>query len=77
LIRSADGSLLASARTTGNLAWAMRELADTSDRRLLVRLQAAIQLLFPVVVVSMGVLVLFLALAYFGPLVELIDRMSG
>jgi protein transport protein HofC len=77
LIRGADGALLASARTTGNLAWAMRELADTSDRRLLVRLQAAIQLLFPVMVVSLGVLVLFLALAYFVPLVELINRLSG
>jgi protein transport protein HofC len=76
LIRDTDGGLLASARTSGNLAWAMRELADTSDRRQLVRLLAAIQLLSPLVIVSLGLLVLVLAVAYFSPLVDLINRLS-
>ncbi len=77
LISAATGGLLASAKETGNLAWVMRELANTSDRRALVRLQAIIQLLFPILILLIGLFVLFVVLAYFSPLVMLIDRLAG
>ena len=61
----------------GNLAWAMRELAETGERRLAYRFQAVIQTLFPLVVVGLGLVVFFLAVAFFAPLVELIRRLAG
>jgi len=76
LIRSADGALLSSAQTTGNLAWAMRELADTSDRRSFIHFQAIVQMLFPLVILALGFMVLLVAVAYFLPLIRLIERLG-
>jgi type II secretory pathway component PulF len=77
VIRTSDAQVLTSASVVGNLAWAMRELAETSERRLAFRFQAVIQTLFPLVVVSLGLVVLFVAVAFFSPLIELIRRLSG
>jgi protein transport protein HofC len=76
IIRAADAEVLASAASVGNLAWALRELAETSERRQTIRLQAAVQTLFPLTVVLIGVLIGFLALAYFVPLVKVITELS-
>jgi protein transport protein HofC len=76
IIRQADAEVLASATTVGNLAWALRELAETSERRMSLRLQAALQTLFPLTVVLLGLVVACLALAYFLPLVKLIMELS-
>jgi protein transport protein HofC len=77
LIRATDAEVLAASSHVGNLAWAMRELAETVERRLAFRFQAVIQTLFPLVVVSIGVFVFFLAVAFFAPLTELIRRLAG
>jgi protein transport protein HofC len=77
LIRATDADVLASASNVGNLGWAMKELADTGERRLAFRFQAVIQTLFPLVVVSLGAFVFLLAFAFFSPLVELIRRLAG
>jgi type II secretory pathway component PulF len=76
LIRDSDRGVLVAAREAGNLGWAMRELAETSDRRMLVRIQAAVQILFPLVVLLIGLIVFLIAVAYFSPLVLLIERLS-
>jgi protein transport protein HofC len=55
----------------------MRELAETGERRLAYRFQAVVQTLFPIVMVALGLLVAFLALAFFAPLVTLLGRLSG
>jgi protein transport protein HofC len=77
IIKPSDAQVLSSASEVGNLAWALRELAETSERRLAIRFQAVIQTLFPLVVICLGMVVLFLGVAFFTPLVVLLGRLSG
>jgi protein transport protein HofC len=77
LLRYTDYEVLSSASAVGNLPWAMNELAETAERRLGVRVQAVVQLLFPLVICALGAVVLALAVGFFTPLVELIGRLSG
>jgi len=80
LIGEADRAVLQAAQRVGNLGWALAELADSNRRRLLYRLQALVQVLFPILVVSFGLVVFFVFAGYFLPLVRLIgglSRMSG
>ncbi len=76
LIGGSDAAILESAQKAGNLTWALRLLADGNDRRLGYRLATLAQLLFPVVVVMVGVLVGVLVVSYFLPLVHLIRMLS-
>jgi type II secretory pathway component PulF len=77
LIRSSDAEVLSSAAAVGNLAWALHELAETAERRLATRVLAAVQMLFPLMVVVLGALVFIIGVAYFTPLVHLISRLAG
>ena len=76
LIRGADAEVLTSAARVGNLAWALGELASSAERRLAARCQIVIQTLFPLVVVMLGLVVLFMAVAYFLPLVIIIQGLT-
>ena len=76
IIQTSDAQVLISASGVGNLAWALRELAETSQRRLAFRFQAVIQTLFPLVALGLGMVVMFLAVAFFAPLVTLLWRLS-
>jgi protein transport protein HofC len=76
LIRAADAEVLESATAVGNLAWALSELAETTERRLATRFQAGVQVLFPLAVVMLGAVVFLMAVAYFLPLVQLIERLT-
>ena len=49
LLSASEVGVLASAQRAGNLAWAIRELAETGERRWAYRLQAWAQILFVVV----------------------------
>lgn len=77
LMGGTEAALLRSAERAGNLPWALREAADGGERRLGYRLQAAGQVLQPLVVLAMGMLVLLFALTYFRPLITLIDTLAG
>lgn len=77
LIREADREALSAAAVVGNLPWAMNDLADAADRRGRVRIEAWAQTLYPAGVVLMGVVVLFLGMGFFAPLVRLMGRLSG
>jgi protein transport protein HofC len=76
LIRTVDAALLESAQRAGNLPWALRETAEGGERRLSYRIQAWIGMLFPVAVIALGCLVFLLAVAYFQPLVTLIEALT-
>jgi protein transport protein HofC len=76
LIREPEAEVLNSASAVGNLAWALKELADTAERRLATRCQLAIQTLFPLVVVLLGLVVFVMTLAYFLPLSQLIRGLT-
>ena len=76
LIRPSDADVLRSASEVGNLAWALLELAETVERRLATRFHMAVQTLFPLVVVMLGLAVFIMAMAYFIPLVALITELT-
>ena len=77
LIRPADAAVLEAASRVGNLPWALRETAESGERRLGYRLQLWLQLLFPAVVLAMGGLVCVLVTAFFLPLVTLIEALTS
>jgi type II secretory pathway component PulF len=76
IIRAADAEVLASAASVGNLAWALRELAETNERRQAIRIQAVVQTLFPVAVILFGAVVAVMVIAYFVPLIKIIGELS-
>ena len=67
--------MLGSAQRVGNLAWALREMAESNERRLGYRLQFWLQLLFPMLLICLGAVVFVLVVAYFCPLVSLIEAL--
>jgi protein transport protein HofC len=77
LIKRADQAVLKAAQRVGNLPWAMREMADSNRRRLAYRLSALVQVAYPPVIICMGLMVLFIVVALFYPLVNLVMRLSG
>jgi type II secretory pathway component PulF len=76
IIESADADVLASAEAVGNLPWALSVLAEALERRMVIRFQIAIQTLFPLVILMLGIAVFILVAAYFLPLVNLIKSLS-
>ena len=77
LLRQSDAGVLSAAQRVGNLSWALREMAESNERRLGYRLQFWLQMLFPLAVIALGALVFVFCVAYFAPLVRLIEVLSG
>ncbi len=77
LLTGSDVGVLSSAQRAGNLAWAIRELIETSERRRGFRLQALMQLVFIGSMLIMGAIVFLIAVAYFTPLTTLIGKLSS
>jgi type II secretory pathway component PulF len=77
LIKPADQAVLKAAQRVGNLPWAMREMADSNRRRLAYRLSALVQLAYPPVIICIGLIVMFIVVALFLPLITLVMRLSG
>ena len=76
LIRRPELALLQAAQRVGNLPWALTEMADSVRRRLAYRVQAAVQILFPPAVIVMGLVVMFIVVALFLPLISLIQKLA-
>ena len=74
LMTRADRAVLQAAQRVGNLPWALREMADSSRRRMAYRLQVLVQILFPVVIGLYALTVGIIVVAYFLPLVTLIQH---
>jgi type IV pilus assembly protein PilC len=75
-ISGADVAVLSAAERVGNLDWALEEMADSSIRRQIYRVQACLQLVFPVVLVLIGMAVGFFVVGLFIPLVSLIQGLA-
>jgi type II secretory pathway component PulF len=71
LIRQADLAVLQAAERVGNLPWALREMADSNRRRLAYRLHTLVQLLFPLVILVLGLAVCCVAVGFILPLLSL------
>jgi type II secretory pathway component PulF len=76
LIRPSDLAVLRAARRAGNLAWALNEIADSNRRRLAYRLQTLLQCVFPLVILGFGFAVMLFVVAFFMPLIALIQRLT-
>ena len=75
-IKRADIPLLTTAESAGNLPWVLRLLANQKLRRMLFRLSALEQVAFPAAVVMLGLVVGFICVALFIPLVNLIEGLA-
>ena len=76
LITEADEQFLSSAQRVGNLAWALNELAEIRERRLSHRCRFFLEAFRPVPVLIAGALVFFLVVAFFMPIVKLVNDLS-
>ncbi|MEX0820421.1 MAG: type II secretion system F family protein [Pirellulaceae bacterium] len=76
LLRSSDVAILTAAERSGNLEWALEEMADSSLRRLAYRLRLGVNVLFPVVLCIFGMFIGFVVLSLFMPLVSLIQGLA-
>lgn len=76
LLGQADGAVLEAAQRAGNLAWALREMADSNQRRLIYRLQALLQIGSVLLLLCLGACALLIAVAVFGPLALLISELA-
>ena len=74
MIQRAEHAVLQAAQRAGNLAWAMQEMADSARRRFFYRLQAIVQTLFPVMLICFGLVVMYIVVALFLPLVTVIQK---
>jgi general secretion pathway protein F len=76
LIGQADAAVLAAAQRVGNLDWALEEMAASALRRQVHRVQVALQILFPLLLLTVGFLVFIFVCGLFLPLVTLIQGLA-
>ena len=76
LIRKSESGLFKAAERAGNLSWALDEMADSAVRRSTYRLKAWIDFAFPMAVLAMGAIVLFLAIGVLLPVFSLISALA-
>lgn len=76
LLTRHEVAVLRSATRVGNLAWALRQLADTIERRTSYRWQSLTEFVTPLLIVAIGLLTAFVYLAFFYPLLHLIESLS-
>jgi type II secretory pathway component PulF len=77
LLPAAEAAVLKAAQRAGNLAWAMREMADRLTRKFTQRLAVCLSVGFPAVIFVLGLLTGWFALAMIYPLAKLILDLSG
>jgi len=72
-IRSSDFPMLETAQNVGNLPWVLRTLANQKVRSMVFRWTAIEQIVFPCTVLLIGLVVMWICVALFLPLVNLIS----
>ena len=72
LLRRGETALLEAAQRVGNLAWALRGVADTMERRSDCRVRVVIEFLRPVALLAAGVVVGFFVFGMFSPTAKLL-----
>ncbi|MGE3315375.1 MAG: type II secretion system F family protein [Planctomycetaceae bacterium] len=76
LIRRADAAVLVAAERVGNLPWALRNVADNSERRADFRLRLLIEFIEPAAIVGVGVIVGSIVIGLLLPLLKLVGGLS-
>ena len=76
LLRTYEVAFLTSSLKTHHLDWGLRHLADSVERRRRNFFRRITQFIGPGIVLVVGFFVLFLARAFFEPLITLLDELS-
>ncbi len=76
LISKTQNGVIQAAERTGNLAWALDEMADSTIRRTAQRAQAVLSFVFPACLIGFGICVFFVAVGMMLPLFSLISSLS-
>ena len=76
LVKPHEAAFLQSSLQTRHLDWGLRHLADSIERKRGRFLRRIPELIGPVIIVMMGIVVLFVMLALFMPLIKLINDLA-
>ena len=76
LIRRPEAAVFRSAERTGNLAWALDEMAESNARRSIYRLRAFTNIAFPAAILTLGCCVLLITFAVLSTLAKLISCLT-
>ena len=76
LLRTSEAAFLKSSLKTHHLDWGLRHLADTVERRRRNFFRRISQVIGPGIVLAVGGVVMFLAIAFFEPLIKLLNDLS-
>ncbi len=76
LITRSEELLLRSAERVGNLSWALKNVADTIERRNWYRFRLLAEFFKPLVILAFGLLVMCVTVCMFMPLIRMIDVLS-
>jgi protein transport protein HofC len=77
LISDAEQGLLDTAERVGNLPWALREIATRREKLVVYRFANRLQIIYPLIILLLGLFVGFYAISLFIPLVKLIAGLSS
>ena len=76
LIRRSDAAVFQAAQRVGNLEWALAEMAEGSLRRLSYRLLLWLNVVFPVLILLLGIIIGVSVTALFMPVIDLVGGLS-
>jgi type IV pilus assembly protein PilC len=76
LLNARDVGLLEMAERANNLEWALNALAEAKERSLAHRWQVLVTMSVPVFTIAVGLMVLLICVAFFMPLVKLLNDLS-
>ena len=71
-----DLTLIEAAQRSGNLPWALREIADVREKNYVFRVDTFVQFFRPVPIIAVGLLVGWICVALFMPVVKLLNDLS-
>ena len=75
LMQAMDVAVVKAAERTGNVAWALEEMADSNLRRCLFRLRSVLHLVFPAAIIAIGGAVFVLGFGVFAPLITILEKL--
>ena len=76
ILRGNEVAILENAQQTGNLPWALKTLAESIDRRRVFQTAAMFEVVRPIFLVGIAILVGFVVVAMFMPLIKLLNDLS-
>jgi type II secretory pathway component PulF len=76
LVTRSEMGLVETAMKVGNLPWALRQIAARKESQMATRMTVASRVAYPLIVLGIGLVVAFIVIALFLPLVGLVEGLS-